>query len=102
MSTFYVMSINNKYRKYINTAFILGPMTMIMAFIGVMRNYGLHEGWPIKIVMTWLTMFPIAYMCGLVIIPTANKLTGRIHFTDTKTIIEARSDEVLQSIKNES
>jgi hypothetical protein len=42
------MSVNKKFRKYINTAFILGPMTMIMGLIGVLRNYGLHEGWVLK------------------------------------------------------
>ena len=76
------MGINNKYRKYINTAFILGPMTMIMAFIGVMRNYGVHDGWVIKFIATWLTMFPMAFVCGLFIIPVANKLTSKIKFTD--------------------
>jgi len=76
------MIINRKFRKYINTAFILGPMTFIMAFVGVLRNYGLHHGWIVKILFTWLTMFPVAFLAGLVIIPVANKLTGRIHFND--------------------
>ncbi len=77
------MSINRKFRKYINTAFILGPMTFIMAFVGVLRNYGLHSGWIIKMIGTWLTMFPVAFLAGLVIIPVANKLTGRINFNDS-------------------
>jgi uncharacterized protein DUF2798 len=94
------MNINSRYRKYINTAFILGPMTMIMAFIGVMRNYGLHEGWLVKIIITWLTMFPIAFVCGLIIIPVANKLTGKINFTVTAGSQQKQSDEILHSIKN--
>ena len=94
------MNINSRYRKYINTVLILGPMTMIMAFIGVMRNYGLHEGWVLKIIMTWLTMFPIAFICGLIIIPVANKLTGRIHFVETAACQQKQHDEILQGIKN--
>ncbi|HEY4876196.1 MAG TPA: DUF2798 domain-containing protein [Puia sp.] len=69
-----------RFRKYINTAFILGPMTFIMAFIGVTRNYGLHDAWIIKVITTWLTMFPIAFVCGLIIIPVANKMTNKIKF----------------------
>jgi hypothetical protein len=70
-----------RFRKYINTAFILGPMTLIMAFIGVMRNFGFHEGFVTKIISTWLTMFPIAFVCGLLIIPIANRMTNKIQFT---------------------
>jgi len=76
------MNIHRRFRKYINTAFILGPMTFIMAFVGVLRNYGLHGGWMIRIIGTWLTMFPVAFLAGLVIIPVANKLTGKIKFDD--------------------
>jgi len=73
-----------RFRRYINTALILGPMTFIMAFIGVTRNFGLHSGCIIKIVATWLTMFPIAFICGLIIIPTANKLTSKIKFNEPR------------------
>jgi hypothetical protein len=72
-----------KFRKYINTAFILGPMTLMMAFVGVMRNFGLHNGCATRIIGTWLTMFPIAFICGLVIIPMANKLTNKIKFIES-------------------
>jgi len=95
-----MINIHCRYRKYINTAFILGPMTMIMAFIGVLRNYGLHEGWVVKILMTWLTMFPIAFLCGLIIIPVANRLTGKINFTDKQASGQKQPDEFLQRIKN--
>ncbi|HLK31367.1 MAG TPA: DUF2798 domain-containing protein [Puia sp.] len=94
------MRIQSKYRKYINVIFILGPMTMIMAFVGVARNYGLHEGSLLKIIKTWLTMFPIAFTCGLIIIPAANKLTSKINFTEKDCIHEERTDEVLHGIKN--
>jgi hypothetical protein len=76
------MKLDIKYRRYINTALIIGPMTMLMALVGVMRNYGLHQGWVLKSIVTWLTMFPIAYVCAFFIIPVANKLTGKIKFTD--------------------
>jgi hypothetical protein len=97
-----VININSKYRKYINTIFILGPMTLIMAFVGVMRDYGLHEGWFIKIVGNWLMMFPIAFVCGLIIIPAGNKLTNKIHFSDDRTSMQNQTDEILQGINNEN
>jgi putative Mn2+ efflux pump MntP len=77
-----------RFKKYINTAFILGPMTFIMAIIGVTRNYGLHEAWLIKVITTWLTMFPIAFICGLVIIPIANRMTNKIKFVQPAEVNE--------------
>jgi len=82
-----------RYRRYINTALILCPMTFIMAFVGVTRNSGLHEGYILKIIGTWLTMFPIAFVCGLIIIPTANKLTNKIKFNQSQ-----KSDSVLNRV----
>ena len=96
-----VIHINRKYRKYINTIFILGPMTLIMAFVGVVRNFGLHEGSFVKIISNWLTMFPIAFVCGLIIIPAGNKLTNKISFGD-KTSVQNQPDEVMRQIKNQN
>ena len=55
---------------------------MVMALVGVTKNYGIHEGWIIKCIKTWLTMFPIAYVAALIIIPIANKLTDRIKYIE--------------------
>ncbi len=76
------MRLSIRFRKFINTALIIGPMTMIMAFVGVMRNYGLNSGWTLKCLTTWLTMFPIAYVAALMIIPIANKVTSKIEFVE--------------------
>jgi Protein of unknown function (DUF2798) len=97
-----VIHINSKFRKYINSIFIFAPMTFVMAFVGVMRNYGWHDGCFLKIIETWLTMFPIAFVCGLFIIPIGNKLTSKIHFSDNGTSVQQKSDEVLRPIKNEN
>jgi hypothetical protein len=74
--------MNIKFKKYITTAFIMAPMTMIMGFVGVMRNYGLQDGWILKFFKTWMTMFPIAYVCALFVIPIANKIVGQIKFQE--------------------
>ncbi|MBL0744791.1 DUF2798 domain-containing protein [Chryseolinea lacunae] len=71
-----------RFRRFINVALIIGPMTLIMAFVGVIRNHGFQSGWVVKSVMTWFVMFPIAYTCALFIIPVANRLTGRIKFRE--------------------
>lgn len=74
--------MNIRFKKYVTTAFIMAPMTMIMGFIGVMRNYGMQEGWVFKFLKTWGTMFPIAFMCALIVIPTAHKLVNLIKFQE--------------------
>ena|SRR5579859_1866041 len=76
------MKLDIRYKRYINTAFIIGPMTMLMALVGVIRNYGFHEGWFLKTIFTWLTMFPIAYVFAFFIIPMGNRLTNRIPFEE--------------------
>lgn len=57
-------------------------MTFLMACVGVARNYGFNTGWQLKIMTTWFTMFPIAYVAALLIIPVANKVTGKITFVE--------------------
>jgi Protein of unknown function (DUF2798) len=54
-----------------HTALIIAPMTLIIAFVGVLRNYGLVSGWILKVFLTWFTMLPIAYVCAFFIIPIA-------------------------------
>jgi len=76
------MKLNARFRKFVSTALIIGPMTMLMAFVGVMRNYGMNPGWTLKCVITWLTMFPIAYVAALFIIPVANKILSKITFVE--------------------
>jgi hypothetical protein len=79
------MTIKSKYRKFISVALILAPMTLIMAFVGVMRNYGIKDGWIFKWINTWITMFPVAYLAGLLVIPFANKILNRFNFSDEKS-----------------
>jgi hypothetical protein len=76
------MAIKSKYKRFIASALILAPMTLIMALIGVLRNYGLKDGWTLKWIKTWITMFPIAFVAGLVVIPFANRLLQKINFSD--------------------
>ena len=77
-------AVDIKFKRYINTALIIGPMTMIMAVVGVLRNYGMIGGWVVKCIFTWLTMFPIAYACAFFIIPIANRITNKFTFKGPK------------------
>jgi len=70
--------MNKRYFRYINTLFIVLPMTLIMAFVGILRNYGFGDGWYFKMLQTWSVMFPIAYLCAFLLIPQARKLTERV------------------------
>jgi hypothetical protein len=70
--------MKKKHFKYINTLFIVFPMTLIMAFVGLVRNYGFEEDWFIKFIETWSVMLPIAYAAAFMIVPRAGKLTERI------------------------
>ena len=70
--------MKKKYFKYINTLFVVTPMTLIMAFVGLMRNYGFGEGWFIKFLNAWSIMLPVAYLAAFIIIPRARKLAEKV------------------------
>jgi amino acid transporter len=70
--------MEKKYFKYINTLFVVIPMTLIMAFVGLMRNYGFGEDWFWKFLKAWSVMLPVAYLAAFIIIPNARKLSEKI------------------------
>ena len=70
--------MNKKYFKYINTLLVVIPMTLIMAFVGLMRNYGFGEDWFLKFLKAWSVMLPVAYLSAFIIIPRARKLAEKI------------------------
>jgi nitrogen fixation-related uncharacterized protein len=70
--------MNKKYFKYINTLFVVLPMTVIMAFVGLIRNYGFGEDWGLKFFRAWVIMAPIAYVAAFIIIPNARKLAEKV------------------------
>lgn len=70
--------MKKKHYKYINTLFVVIPMTLIMAFVGLMRNYGFGQDWFIKFLKAWSVMLPVAYAAAFIIIPNARKLSERI------------------------
>ena len=76
------MKLHIKSRKFILTALIIGPMTFLMACVGVLKHDGLINGCVVKIFVTWTTMFPIAYLAALMIIPAANKVISKINFIE--------------------
>ncbi|MCF6404685.1 DUF2798 domain-containing protein [Chitinophaga filiformis] len=70
--------MKEKHFKYINTLFVVIPMTLIMAFVGLIRNYGFGEDWFIKFLKAWSIMVPVAYAAAFIIIPNARKLAERV------------------------
>ncbi|MDQ1087136.1 MULTISPECIES: DUF2798 domain-containing protein [unclassified Siphonobacter] len=66
------------YFKYINTLFVVIPMTLIMAFVGLMRNYGFGPDWGMKFLKAWSVMLPVAYGAAFLIIPNARKLAEKV------------------------
>jgi len=69
--------MNKKYLKHINTLFIVTPMSLIMAVVGITRNYGFSDGWCLKLFNSWTVMLPVAYFAAFFIIPPAKKLAEK-------------------------
>lgn len=70
--------MKKKHFRYINTLFVVIPMTLIMAFVGLMRNYGFGQDWFLKFLKAWSAMLPVAYAAAFLIIPNARKLAERL------------------------
>ncbi|WP_025126172.1 DUF2798 domain-containing protein [Myroides odoratimimus] len=70
--------MKTKYYKYVNTLFVVIPMTLIMAFVGVIRNYGFGDGWFFMFLKAWSVMLPVAYASAFLIIPQARKYAERL------------------------
>lgn len=70
--------MKTKYFKYIYTLLVVLPMTLIMAFVGLMRNYGFGEDWFLKFLKAWTVMLPVAYVAAFLIIPNARKLSEKL------------------------
>lgn len=78
MIYFKLITMKKKHFKYINTLLVVVPMTLIMAFVGLMRNYGFGEDWFLKFLKAWSIMLPVAYASAFIIIPNARKLAEKI------------------------
>jgi Na+-driven multidrug efflux pump len=70
--------MKKKHFKYINTLFVVIPMTMIMALVGALRNYGLGPELFVKFVHGWTVMLPVAYIAAFLIIPQARKFAEKV------------------------
>jgi Protein of unknown function (DUF2798) len=70
--------MHKRYIKYINTLFVVLPMTLLMAFVGIVRNYGFGDGWLYKMFQSWIIMMPVAYLAAFMIIPLARRLAERV------------------------
>ena len=70
--------MKKEYFKYVNTLFVVIPMTLIMAFVGLIRNYGFGEDWFLKFLKAWSVMVPVAYIAAFIIIPNARKMAEKV------------------------
>lgn len=70
--------MNKRYLRFINTLFIVAPMSLIMAIVGITINNGFNEEWFSKIFNTWVVMFPVAFVSAFFIIPPAKKLAEKV------------------------
>lgn len=83
--------MRQKYFKYLNTLFVVTPMTFIMALVGLYRTYGFGEGALVKFFLSWTSMIPVAYLAAFIIIPNARKLA--LHLT-AKEVEEVKTVEL--------
>lgn len=74
--------MKKKNYKYVYTLFVVIPMTLIMAFVGLMRNYGFGPEWGFKFIKAWSVMLPVAYIAAFIIIPKARHFADKIQWKE--------------------
>lgn len=62
--------------KFLSIMFIVTPMSLVMALVGVFRIYGLCDDWYVKFFKSWSIMFPVAYLSAFLFSPIAKILTA--------------------------
>lgn len=67
--------MKKKHIKFLSLLFIVFPMSIVMALVGVFRNFGFTENWYLLFLKSWTIMFPVAYCSALLFSPLAKKLT---------------------------
>ncbi|MFH6983582.1 DUF2798 domain-containing protein [Marinoscillum luteum] len=65
--------MKTKFRKYLQTLMIVIPMSTIMSFVAILKNYGLKEDWGTMLFQSWYVMAPVAYVSALIIIPIVGR-----------------------------
>ena len=70
--------MSKRYLRFINTVFIVTPISFIMAFVGTTRHHGFAEGWGWKFITSWCFMLPIAFLAAYVIAPQAKRLAEKL------------------------
>lgn len=68
----------HKYYKFINTFLVVLPTTLAISTILHLIKGTVIESRLDGFLRSWLFLLPIAYLCVLLLLPLANKITNRI------------------------
>ncbi|MGJ1412680.1 DUF2798 domain-containing protein [Sphingobacterium thalpophilum] len=64
--------------KMVSTFFVVLPTTFIMSVVSSVMKARTVENWTGELLKSWLISLPIVYVCVLLLLPLANKLTGKL------------------------
>ena len=67
--------MKKKHIKFLSLLFIVFPMSIVMALVGVFRNFGFTENWYLLFLKSWTIMFPVEYCSALLFSPLVKELT---------------------------
>ncbi|WP_430981170.1 DUF2798 domain-containing protein [Sphingobacterium kitahiroshimense] len=68
----------DKCYRIISTFFVVAPTTFVMSIISIVTDGGLSENLIGDLIKSWFFSLPIVYACVLLLLPLANKITGKI------------------------
>ncbi|MBE8721134.1 DUF2798 domain-containing protein [Sphingobacterium pedocola] len=72
------MKHRQKYFRFINTFFVVLPTTFVISIVTHLMKGTFIENRIDLFFKSWLLLLPIAYLCVLLLLPLADKITNRI------------------------
>ncbi len=73
-----VNSKKDRFYRLINTFFVVLPTTLVMSVFSKFSQRDTLENWIGEIFKSWFSSLPIVYICVLLLLPLANKITNKI------------------------
>ncbi len=72
------MKNQHKYYRLLNTLFVVIPTTFIISILSVIIKEIPGGKWIETFLKSWAFSLPVAYICVLLLLPLANKITNNI------------------------
>ncbi len=70
--------LSKKFKPVVMNLALAIPFSVVMSLVGIIWSAGFFQGWYIVWLKNLIVMIPLAYLCGLIFVPMAQKIVSKI------------------------